>query len=109
MRIDDYLRTRPEISDDMPTTTSGYFMTLDVPMPAFGAVARITQTILAPQLPEGGARLVLDIDASREGEWMCGAAGPSDGELDHVFSKLRDAKNLVFEASIADKARKLFQ
>jgi uncharacterized protein (TIGR04255 family) len=46
VQIDEYLRTRPEISNDMPTATSGYFMTVDIPLPFFGSAVRITQTIL---------------------------------------------------------------
>ncbi len=104
VRIDEYLRTRPEISDDMPTTSSGYFMTVDIPLAMFNAMVRITQTILAPDSAGLGQSLVLDIDVFRVGAWV-----PSDDEVTEAFRDLRQAKNLVFEASITDKARELFQ
>ncbi len=108
VRIDDYLRTRPEISPDMPDVTSGYFMSLDIPLPAFEANSQIVQTVLADKEGTGGF-LVLDIDVfsplgQREYTDCTGMR-----ELDVVFGKLRQAKNLVFEASITDKSRRLFR
>jgi uncharacterized protein (TIGR04255 family) len=104
VQIDEYLRTRPEISNDMPTATSGYFMTVDIPLPFFGSAVRITQTILPSDVLGGSPSLVLDIDVFREGRW-----DPSDVDLTAAFNDLRGAKNMVFEASITDKARELFQ
>jgi uncharacterized protein (TIGR04255 family) len=104
--IDRYLRTRPEISEDMPTETSGYFLSLDVQLPMYEATARITETILPPADSTAGARLVLDIDVHR-------ACNPDEltttGDFDGAFSKLRDAKNLVFEACITEETRGLFE
>ena len=108
VRIDDYLRTRPEISPDMPDVTSGYFMSLDIPLPDFGAKSQIVQTVLASEDGNGGF-LVLDIDV------FCplGREEFTDRTemqgLDEIFSKLREAKNLVFEASITEKSRRLFR
>ena len=108
VKIDDYLRTRPEISPDMPDVTSGYFMFLNVPLPDYGADSQIVQTVLAREEGNEGS-LVLDIEV------FCplGRTEIMDPiemeELDVTFSKLRKAKNLVFEASITDQSRRLFR
>lgn len=103
--IDDYLRTRPEISEDIPNATSGYFLSLDIELPMYEASVRITETVLGPNEEDQRTRLVLDIDVFRE---HIPSAFSAD-EMDAIFAKLRNAKNLVFEASITDNARSLFR
>lgn len=107
--IDEYLRTRIEISDDMPTATSGFFLTLDIPIPVFGATVRIIETVLSSNDEDANVRLVLDIDAYREVAAECTIDPDAMVDFDTVFNELRNAKNLVFEASITDKSRGLFQ
>ena len=109
VKIDDYLRTRPEISPDMPNSTSGYFLSLDIPLLDFGATARIVETVLVSDDGDEGPRLVLDIDVYRPVEPMQASCQSDMTEFDTMFGELRDAKNMVFEASITNKARGLFQ
>ena len=109
VKIDDYLRTRPEISPDMPTTTSGFFLTLEVPIPALGAISRIVETVIAGGEGSQDPRLVLDIDVFRPLEQEEFTSRTSMHQLDATFETLRNAKNMVFEASITDKSRRLFQ
>lgn len=109
LKIDTYLRTRPEISDDMPNSTSGYFMTVDIPLPAHQATARITQTILGGDDSAAlSPRLVLDIDVYSETVIVPGEPSGQD-QIDETFTRLRLAKNMVFEASITDQSRELFR
>lgn len=97
-----YLRTRPEISDDMPNTMVGFFLSMDIPMPEHGATCRLTETVIRPT--ESEVALVLDIDVGRPGQY-----DPTDRhELRSVLDVLREAKNVVFEASITEAARELF-
>lgn len=109
VQIDDYLRTRPEISDDMPTVTTGYFLTMEVPIDQYGCVAQVIQTMLPPDDEVPNTRLVLDIDAYRLVDLALTMGKDSLSVFDSVFSDLRNAKNLVFEASITDTARGQFQ
>ncbi len=109
VKIDDYLRTRPEISPDMPSSTSGFFMSLDIPLPDFDATARIVETVLDDDGRDKGPRLVLDVDVYRPMERMQFTSESEMNELDAMFGELRNAKNLVFEASITDKSRGLFR
>lgn len=96
-----YLRTRPEIAPEMPQITTGYFMSLDVPLPTYDATCRITETVI--ETPEGPA-LVLDIDVGRNGHYDPQALE----QFRSILDVLRDAKNMVFEASITEAARELF-
>jgi uncharacterized protein (TIGR04255 family) len=102
VELSDYLRTRPEISDDMPNLTVGYFLSIDIPLPEFDAGCRITQTIVPRDL--GGKAIVLDIDTYAERTY-----DPADSAgIEATFARLREAKNTVFEASITEEARRLF-
>ncbi len=108
-RVDDYLRTRPEISPDMPTTTSGFYLSLEVPIPALEATAQIVETVLTSTDESACLQLVLDIDVFRPLQRIEFTGEPDMYELDTTFRQLRSAKNLVFEASITDKSRRLFR
>lgn len=109
LRIDDYLSTRPEISGDMPAPTSGFFLSLEVPIPALGVISHIVETVLPNADESLGARLVLDIDVFCPLEQVEFTDSTSMDHLDTAFTKLRRAKNHVFEASITDKSRRMFQ
>lgn len=109
VRIDEFLRTRPEISPDMPTSTSGYFLSLDIPMHSYGSIARIVETVLAGGDQGTGPCLVLDIDVYRPLDKVSFTSKSVMDDIDGMFGQLRNAKNLVFEASITDKSRRLFQ
>lgn len=99
--IEKYLRTRPEISEDMPYVTTGYFLNLEIPLPAHDAVLHLVQTIVDLDVRRG---LVLDIDVFQE------TSEPVDtAALRQRFETLRAAKNMVFEASITPDSRRLFQ
>lgn len=102
VKMGDYLLTRPELSDTMPLETAGFFMSMDLILREFDAICRITETIILNE--QGNRALVFDIDVGRTG-----AFHPDDiAGIAAVFARLRNAKNLVFEASITDKARSLF-
>ncbi len=64
----------------------------------------VVNETLAPQTEPTRLPVVFDIDVAREHVW------PVDSvEVWDFLDKLRDRKNEVFEASITDDARKLFQ
>lgn len=103
--VDKYLRTRPEISGDMPTTTTGFYLSMDIPLIAHGAMCRVTETILPIDDDPDQVILVLDIDVHQDARYDPRAIE----ELRSVLDVLRDAKNMVFEASITNEARELFR
>ncbi|MDZ4837521.1 MAG: TIGR04255 family protein [Candidatus Melainabacteria bacterium] len=99
----DYLRTYPELSSDMEPQIVGYFMQLQCPQPSLKATAVLTQGMIAPTVPNV-VSILLDIDLSRS------HALPTEEEaLWELLDQFRHAKNKIFEASITDRMRKLFQ
>lgn len=98
-----YLRTVPEVAGDFPHALTGFFMQLQMKQSDLDALLVVNET-LAPQTEPTRLPVVFDIDVAREHVW------PVDSvEVWDFLDKLRDRKNEVFEASITDDARKLFQ
>ena len=101
--LEDYLRTVPTVSSDLPQGLSRYFMQLVMPLEEIKGMVIINETIIEPAKPEV-VSIVLDIDVSRSNDL------PSTEEgIWAMMEQLRNAKNNVFEACITDKARELFQ
>ena len=101
--LSDYLRTFPEVSEDLPQDLTGFFMQLTIPHEDIGATLLINQTIVPPP-QEGFISLVLDLDLFRDREV------PQDEEgIWNYLEILHERKNHVFEACITDASRELFQ
>jgi len=98
-----YLRTAPQLSDDLPQGLSGYFMQLHVPLSDARTTCVITETIIEPSKPNTVA-VVLDIDVFRTSELP-----QDDALLWEQMEQLRREKNRIFEACITDEMRRLFQ
>ena len=99
----DYLRTVPEVSPDLPQRLSGYLMQLAMPLEDIRGRGLITETIIPPPNPNL-VSILLDIDV------YVPSTLPSDSELMwEIFDKLRDKKNLVFNACLTAKAKELFK
>jgi len=103
IEMKDYFRTAPEISPDLPQQLAGFFMQLKLPQPDLQAQALINQTIAEPLRSEL-VSVILDIDVFRS------VAVPQDEDsIWEFFEQLHVRKNLLFEACITDKTRRLFQ
>lgn len=101
--LKDYLRTAPEVSPDLPQRLSGYLMQLAMPLEDIKGTAVITETIIPPPTPNL-VSILLDIDVSIP------ITLPSDSDLIwEIFEKLREKKNLVFDACLTNKAKELFK
>ncbi len=101
--LKDYLRTVPEVSPDLPQRLSGYLMQLAMPLEDIKGKAVITETIIPPPTPNL-VSILLDIDVSVP------ITLPSDSDLIwEIFEKLREQKNLVFDACLTNKAKELFK
>ena len=101
--FEEYLRTVPVVSPDLPQGLSGYFMRLVMPLEDLMSSAIITETLVDPASPNV-VSIVLDIDIFRAYELPS-----TENEIWALIEQLRDAKNKVFEGCITDKARELFQ
>lgn len=103
--INDYLRTRPEVSPDLPQDLTGYFFQVQLPLPSFGAAVSITSTV-APSATPGHAALILDLDCSQVMALRSEDPG-FDEALVSRLETLRSAKNMVFEACITQTTREM--
>jgi uncharacterized protein (TIGR04255 family) len=101
--LKDYFRTSPEIAPEVQQSLSGFFMRLQIPQTDIKGEVLFTQTIVPPQR-EGSVSVVLDIDLFRTLD-----IPKDDEDLWGLFEILHDRKNEVFEASITDRTRELFQ
>lgn len=101
--FEQYLRTVPVVSPDLPQGLSGYFMRLVMPLEDLFGSAIVTETLVEPASPNV-VSIVLDIDVFRTYELPS-----TEDEIWALIEQLRDAKNKVFEGCITDEARKLFQ
>jgi uncharacterized protein (TIGR04255 family) len=101
---EDYLKTFPHLSEDLPKELQDFgpfLMSLRVPQPDLGGLLVINEAGTPPKRP-GTVSIILDLDLSVENP----AVGDED-ELWSLFQKLRERKNLYFEACITAKTREL--
>lgn len=103
--LQEYIRTVPEVSPEMPNAQlSGYFMHLELPQPDIGATLMITETIVPPEV-QGTLAIVLDLHLVKALNLSC----PVDATLQDLFEALRTRKNMIFEACITERARRLIR
>lgn len=101
--FDEYLRTLPLVSPDVPQALGGFFMQLTIPLDAINSLAIINENMTEPARPNV-ASVVLDLEISRLADVPQDEAG-----MWEFIEELRTWKNRLFEGSITDKARELFQ
>ena len=99
--LNEYLRTYPEVSLDLPQGLSGLFMQLTIPQADIKSMLQLTEALIEPSRPEV-ASIVLDVDLFRTED-----IPPDEQAVWDFFEVLRDRKNDVFEACITEKTREL--
>jgi uncharacterized protein (TIGR04255 family) len=103
VRMNEYLRTSPEVSPDLPQELAEFFMQLHIPQRDIKSTLLLRETVVPPPAP-GVASVVLDIDLFRSDEI------PSDDAGIWAFiESLRARKNDIFEACITDRTREVIQ
>jgi uncharacterized protein (TIGR04255 family) len=101
---EDYLNSYPHVPEELPTDLRNFgpfWMSLKMLQPDLKGMMTINQGNTPTMLP-GVIPIVLDFDLSVENPLVT-----NEQELWALFDKLRERKNLYFEASITDKAREL--
>lgn len=99
--FDDYFLTIPKIGPRLPQGLAGFLMQLQMPQQDLEALAIVTQTMAPPQTKDQ-VSVILDIDIFVQQQQM------SDDDAWALVEALRVRKNDLFEGSITDKARELF-
>ena len=102
--LNEYLRTYPEVSRDLPQMLSGYVMQILIPQEDFGGMLSLIQAAVPAPKP-GIASINLDIDMFKEST----SEFDSENKVWDFLENLRDKKDYVFESCITDKARELFR
>lgn len=107
-QLDEYLRTHPEVSDDMPHgTIANFFMQIQTWQEDLDCMVIINEAP-APSPDQTTTSIRLDLDLFREwfGEpWRA----DQDEAVWEFLEQLHDRKNEVFEASITDATRRLIK
>lgn len=101
--LQDYLRTVPEVPSNFPQKNlNSFFMQLQIPQEDLNCMLVINET-LASQLNPAILTIILDFDLFRQHIWQS-----DDEEIWHFLELLRERKNQVFDASLTEKAKELF-
>lgn len=104
IELEDYFNLYPKFPLGIPQDVSGMFMQFLMPQPDLdsGALAVINMAIEPPATPQAMG-VLLDFDV------YCQTSFPPGGEdVWNYLDRLRERKNLLFEASITDMTRGLF-
>lgn len=108
-QLEDYLRTYPQISTDMPNEglIGNFFMQLQLPQEDLDCLLIINETLVPPpEDVETATSIQVDFDLFREPfeePWPA----DKDAGVWSFLEQLHDRKNEVFEASITDATRRL--
>jgi len=103
---EDYFYTFPQVSKNLPTEMryfGPYLMSLRLFQHDLKGILVLNQAMTPPSLPET-ISIVLDFDLYIENPPVT-----NEQQLWAVFDRLRERKNLYFEACITDKARELIR
>jgi uncharacterized protein (TIGR04255 family) len=98
-----FLRTYPEISTDLDTGVSSYFMHLEIQRPGINSMLVLNLAFPPLAADAKSAAVVLDSDLIMTLPNNCSEEGIWDG-----FEVLRREKNGVFESCITNRTRRLF-
>jgi uncharacterized protein (TIGR04255 family) len=108
VRIEDYLRTYPELPSDWPyQDLQSYFMQFQIPQEDLGCMLVINQATAPPPNAETTS-ILLDFDLFRtdyEKPWKA----DDDTAVWTFLERLHDRKNEYFEKSITDETRGLIR
>lgn len=103
--VEDYIRTHPQVSPDLPASLEGYLMQLQFAMPQYAARLTLIQSIVS-DAQSGRLGIILDNDIVKELAAKIEADDFSD-ELRSWLLELKAAKNDAFEASITERTREM--
>lgn len=107
VKLEDYLRTHPEVSTDLPNEglLSGFFMQLQLWQEDLSCMLIVNEAP-SPSPTPGTVSILLDFDLYRE-QFAWNAE--DDEAIWDFMEQLHDRKNEVFEACITDETRRLIK
>ncbi|MBE9006332.1 TIGR04255 family protein [Fortiea sp. LEGE XX443] len=99
--LNNYLRTFPEVSSDLPQGLSGYFMQLQIPQEKLETMLVLNQALVPPPSPDF-ISILLDLDLFVEQD-----IPKDEKELWEIVEQMHEQKNKAFEACITEHTREL--
>ncbi|OCQ92495.1 TIGR04255 family protein [Nostoc sp. MBR 210] len=99
--LNNYLRTFPEVSSDLPQGLSGYFMQLQIPQEKLATMLVLNQALVPPPTPNF-ISILLDLDLFLERD-----IPQNEIELWEIVEQMHEQKNKAFEACITEHTREL--
>lgn len=102
LRADDFLNILPRVPSFGSPTINGYSMTVLLPFAKDNCKVRIVTGMVPSPVPDAVA-LLLDIDMFAEVELPI-----KESDIWSLLERMRQHKNVVFEACVTAKARELF-
>lgn len=106
MSINDYLVVMPPRPDGMPAQLSGFHMITQTRDPEDGTTALLTMASAPPDDKTGNPVVIYDLTVQRAGKPLCGLG---NDEWVSIIEVLHSQHRDIFEASITDHMRDLFQ
>ncbi len=103
IELEDYFTEPPRIPHDLPQSFENFLVRLVIPWPALGAKAVLTQSCV-PSPTADTLSFIFDIDVLTENFGHLDTAG-----VWGVLERFKDFKNTIFEASLTNKTKELFQ
>jgi uncharacterized protein (TIGR04255 family) len=103
--IGDYLTIMPQRPEGLPSALSAFHFATQTVDEEDGTVARLTLAA-GPPTPEGAPVVIYDLSLRREGAALCGLR---DAGWRPIVEALHQRQRDVFEASITDRMREMFQ
>jgi uncharacterized protein (TIGR04255 family) len=103
VELEEYIRTVPKISADLPQQMNNFFMQIHLPQVDLGAICILNSTMLPPNRPET-VSILFDIDL-----FKVVSVPQEEQDIWDLFECMRIRKNQIFEGSITDKTRELFR
>ena len=101
VELSEYLEILPTVSRKLPQVLDAYFMQLVIPFVVQESTAIINQGFVPPVVADTKA-VVLDIDLFRDRELPV-----HEGEIWQIFERLREGKNMIFDACLTTKAKEM--
>jgi len=100
-----FLTVMPSRPSTMPTELAAFHVAIETKEPADGTSAVLTIASATPE-PDGRPALIYDLNLHRVGERLCGFSADSWGP---IAEDLHRRQREIFEGSITDQMRELFQ
>jgi uncharacterized protein (TIGR04255 family) len=102
-----YLNTYPQLASNLPEELrqiGPFSMTLRIPQPDLNGMLVINEALANKQTVKNTVPVILDLDL-----FVSTPKITDDGSLWDLLERLRERKNIYFEASITDKTRELIR